>query len=304
MGNPAHISTLQRANLKVIEMQHTPDTSRLLSRVLSRPAFTAIAKGENPERVFKSIYESGLVTPGLSINALYKMAFDVLHSNYRNEYIYKSAIANKIIFGRHSPRTASLSIELQVAKSIVDTAIFNGTSTAYEIKTEFDTPRRLATQTPDYLKAFDQVYIVTHPDFVNMHSQQIDERVGLISLDKKDVLRVIKPAISNKDNIDPRTVFRILRRDEYVSIIERARGEKIDLPNGLISSYCEENFITLSKELIHAEFVSAMRKRTTQNHTMDFIKALPKHLRVLGYSAQLSTPQKKRILEKLDIQLE
>lgn len=281
-------------------MQYTPEINRLFSRVLSRPAFTAIAKGESPERVFKTIYESGIIKPGLSINALYKMAFDALHSNYRNEYIYKSAITNKIIFGRHSPRTASLLIEQQVGKSIVDTAIFNGTSTAYEIKTEFDTPRRLATQTPDYLKVFDNVYIVTHPDFVNSHAQQIDDRVGILSLDRKDVIRTIRPAISNRENTDPRTIFRILRREEYVSILERITGKKINLPNGLISSHCEEAFITLNREVIHAEFVSAMRRRTTQQSTLDFVTALPRHLRVLGYSAQLSTPQKKRILEKLD----
>ena len=288
---------------KVIEMQQKAEINRLLSRVLSRPVFTAIAKGESPQRVFKSIYETGVVSPELPMAELFEVAFDALHADYRNEYVYKTAIANKIVFGRHSPRTASLLIELQVGKSIVDAAMFNGTSTAYEIKTEFDTPRRLLTQTPDYLRAFDKVYIVTHPDYINMHAQAIDERVGILSLDKKDVIRVIKPAVSNKENVDPKTVFRILRREEYVSIIEKITGRKINLPNGVVSSYCETVFAGFDKETIHAEFVSAMRLRTTQRSTVDFIMALPKHLRVLGYSAQLSTPQKKKILEKLDVKL-
>jgi hypothetical protein len=61
---------------------------------------------------------------------------DELNRQYRCEYVYKAAIASRIVFGRHSPSTASLAIELNVAGSIVDCAVFNGTSTVYEIKTQ------------------------------------------------------------------------------------------------------------------------------------------------------------------------
>lgn len=290
-------------NLKVIEMQYNPETNRLLSRALSRPVFTALARGEDTKNIFKGLYDANLIPSDKTLDDLFKLAYDNSHSNYRNEYVYKSAIVNKIIFGRHSPRTASLLIELPVGKSIVDAAVFNGTSTAYEVKTEFDSPRRLATQTPDYLKVFDQVYIVTHPDFAKNYISEIDERVGILSLDTKDRIKTIRAAVQNRANTDPKTTFRTLRRNEYVSALESITGEKISLPNGIISNHCEKIFTSLSQETIHNIFVSAMRKRTTDIDTINFVSALPKHLRVLGYSAQLSTPQRKRVLDRLNNKL-
>ncbi|MBA1734104.1 sce7726 family protein, partial [Escherichia coli] len=87
----------------------------------------------------------------ISLRDLFTSLYDFLRLNYRNEYVYKTALVNKIIFGKHSPKTSSSSIELPIKNSIVDVAVFNGTSTAYEIKTEYDSPKRLITQAPDYL---------------------------------------------------------------------------------------------------------------------------------------------------------
>jgi len=97
-----------------------------------------------------------------SLASLFDSAWRAMRCAYRNEFVYKTENANRIVFGRHSPNTASLYVELPVGRSIVDVAVFNGTSTAYEIKTEFDTPRRLTTQTSDHLTAFDRVCLVTH----------------------------------------------------------------------------------------------------------------------------------------------
>lgn len=277
------------------------ETSRILARALSRPAFTAIARGEAPERVFKFLYDAEVVKPGSSLASLFEIAYTTLHKNYRNEYIYKTAIANKVVFGRHSPRTAALSVELPVGKSIVDVAIFNGTSTAYEIKTAFDSPRRLATQTPDYLKAFDKVNVVAHPDFAQAYADQVDDRVGILTIDTKDRIRVVRPALSNLENLSSEAIFKILRRDEYVSALERLLKIRINLPNGLVHGFCEQLFSSVSREDAHRVFVSAMRNRTINKEAIDFISALPRHLRVLGYSAPLSRPQRKRILETLSL---
>ncbi|MCY1282688.1 hypothetical protein D9M69_345050 [compost metagenome] len=287
--------------MTTLTQQQDIENTRLLARTLSRPIFMALARGEEPQRIFKHLYDARVFTAQRTAREIFESAYNKLRSEYRNEYIYKTAIANKIVFGRHSPRTASISIELPVGKSIVDAAIFNGTSTAYEIKTAFDSPKRLATQTPDYLKAFDKVYIVTHPDFARNYIEHIDERVGILTLDKNDRIRTTRAAKENKENIDTRTIFRILRREEYVSALEKKLRTKINIPNGLISSYCEELFKKLSKGEAHRIFISSMRNRTIDEETVDFISALPMHLRVLGYSTPLSRPQRRKVLEALSL---
>ncbi|MFC0130959.1 sce7726 family protein [Massilia eurypsychrophila] len=113
---------------------------------------------------------------------MFELAWESLSDSYRNEYVYKNELATRLIFKRHSPRTAGFQVELGVGRSIVDVAVANGTSTAYEIKTEFDSARRLASQTSDYLNVFDKVYVVTHPSHVARYEKELDSRVGLIVL--------------------------------------------------------------------------------------------------------------------------
>ncbi|MDM6752243.1 sce7726 family protein, partial [Escherichia coli] len=103
--------------------------------------------------------------------------------------------------------------ELPIKNSIVDVAVFNGTSTAYEIKTEYDSPKRLITQAPDYLDVFDKVYIVTHPEYASKYCDLNLPRVGVMVLNKKDQLSVIKEADSNIDYIKSDSLFSVLRKE-------------------------------------------------------------------------------------------
>ena len=276
------------------------DRCRIFARVLSRPTFAALAAGQPPERVFSFLRAAGEYRRGQTVASVYETAFDLLSKSYRNEYVYKAAIADRIVFGRHSPRTSSLAVELPVGRSIVDVAVFNGTSTAYEIKTEFDSPKRLVTQTPDYLRAFERVFVVTHPASVARYEAACDPRVGLLALEARGRLRLVREAGSNAEHVEPRVQFRMLRRSEYVLALQALTGEPIDLPNGLVAGHCEKLFTDLPREVAHREFVAALRSRTTSAADADFLTSLPTHLRVLGFSSQLSSPQRSRILSLLD----
>lgn len=52
--------------------------------------------------------------------------------------------------------------EFWVDMSKADSVVLNGTSTVYEIKTEFDNLSRLPQQLTDYSKVFDHINVVTH----------------------------------------------------------------------------------------------------------------------------------------------
>ncbi|RYC25344.1 hypothetical protein EU971_15375 [Yersinia pseudotuberculosis] len=272
----------------------------ICAKTFRRSFFTSLAKGEDVNHMFLAFKDLFINDGDARVRDVFDFFFNFLRKNYRNEYVYKTAIVNKIIFGRHSPKTSSSAIELPVNNSIVDVAIFNGNSTAYEIKTEFDTPKRLATQTIDYLDVFDKVYIVTHPKFVDKYCSLNVPNVGVISLSKKDTLKIEKEAVSNINNIKLDKVFNILRKDEYVRIVEDYTSSKLSMPNGLIYNFCKEVFISMPLGVANTYFVSAMRKRATDKDFIDYLYSLPACLRALGYATPLSKKQKDYIVNLMD----
>ena len=276
------------------------DRSRLLARIFTRPVLEGIARRGCADEVAFQLRKLKVGTAEQkTVGARLDAGFAELSQRYRCEYVYKAAIASRIVFGRHSPRTASLAIELNVAGSIVDCAVFNGTSTAYEIKTEFDSPARLTTQTPAYLQAFDCVNLVTHPELVRKYQAVLDARVGIYSLNADNSLSQWRPAVPDVNRIQPEVVFRMLRRAEHMAAVAEHFGPQPSLPNGLVDAHSAALFAQLSCAQAHKVLVDAMRARTTDSESVDYLRALPASLRALGYATPLSAPQRRRLLTAL-----
>lgn len=277
------------------------ERSRLISRFFSRPVVEDIARRGTARHVAKALTGLGVLPArsGAPIAELFDASLAVLGQKYRCEYVYKSAIASRIAFGRHSPRTSSLAIELGVAGSIVDAAIFKGTSTAYEIKTEYDSHRRLRTQTSAYLRAFDRVYVVTHPAAAERYASLVDDRVGILCLTGRGSLREVRSAVSDSSRIEPAIAFRMLRRQEYMDAVHEHFGLQPSMPNGRISQHYQAMFCRLTSMQAHGALVAAMRARATDRDAVRFIAALPASLRVLAYATPLSRPRRQRLLDAL-----
>lgn len=77
--------------------------------------------------------------------------------HYPNETSIKSTFINNILL--KTKNHVSI-FELNVGKSRLDLCKINGTSVAYEIKTDLDTPKRLTQQMNDYFQVFDEVYLI------------------------------------------------------------------------------------------------------------------------------------------------
>jgi hypothetical protein len=76
---------------------------------------------------------------------------------YPNETSVKSTFINNVLF--KASNHVSI-FELNVGKSRLDLCKINGISTAYEIKTDLDTPTRLKQQMKDYFQVFEKVYLI------------------------------------------------------------------------------------------------------------------------------------------------
>lgn len=272
-----------------------------LSALFTRPNFKRLSQSDDATEVLRDVlgWQELARFSGKTVAEIYDSAWMVLRKFYRNEYVYKNEVANRIVFGRHKPRTAGLHVELPVAGSIADLAIYNGTSTAYEIKTDLDSAARLPAQSQSYLQAFDKVYIVVSEKNLHKYQSNLHQDVGLFVLAKSGSLREIKKASSNINNINHLAMYQCLRQAEKVNVAEIISGQKINLPNGLIYQHCLSLFEKVSVETAHHLYVEQMKARKTDIKTQKFVKSLPRSLRVLGYATPLSEKKRELLTIKL-----
>lgn len=74
-------------------------------------------------------------------------------------------------------------------------------------------------------------------------------------------MSVIKEADSNIDYIKSDSLFSVLRKEEFLAIIEDYTSTKINMPNGLVYEYCKEIFMQMPLNIANKYFISAMKKR-------------------------------------------
>ena len=126
-----------------------------------------------------------------------RYAYAELCEKYRSEYIYKNTLITDLL-RKYGTKDSIFINEFRVGNSVADMVLFNGTSKAFEIKTELDSDKRLNTQLSDYSKIFRESYIVIHESMLNKY--KIADTVGVISLSvekRKLKLTEIRKAVEN-----------------------------------------------------------------------------------------------------------
>jgi hypothetical protein len=223
-------------------MISTQDFNRSISQLFSNPVYKEIAQtGTSNYFVSKVIKYKRELTDGkqVCIKQIIQNAYNYLSHNYRNEYLYKNLIANKILLGRHSLRTATMLNEFKVAGSIADIVILNGTSTVYEIKTELDSAEKLQKQIEDYKKAFAKVYIVTHHSLASRYLKMRNiDYVGLLCLTDRSNFAVLKEAEVDISRLQSEVMLKCLRKDEYSALIKQHFGSLPEVSNILFFKEC------------------------------------------------------------------
>lgn len=265
-------------------------------RFFTRATFRDISNGYVPSMRELGIDSSSKKTANKNlVSVAVDNAYALLRSEHRCEYVYKNEIVSRVIFGRHSPKTASFCGELAVGSSVADVVVFNGTSTVYEIKTELDSLKRLPTQLNDYVRAFDRIHVVTHEAAVDAVLNIAPKCVGVFILGREGKISQVRESISNKANIDPAVLFGCLRRGEYLSILERTHGWTGKVTPAKLVAEARGRFVELSPEVAHTETTLEMRKRTTDSQSAGFVESLPYSLRALGLSQPLSLVARARV---------
>lgn len=271
-----------------------------LAQLFSAPVLTSLCAGQPPEFMRYVLRHSGYeAVADATLGQMFEDLYDLLLRNYRCEYIYKNALANKILLGRHAPTTSTLLTEFGVGSCKADVVILNGTSSVYEIKTELDSLDRLDTQIATYLKTFDNVFVVTHQSQLDKLSRALDERAGIILLTERYTLQTVREASSNKASVDAGIIFDSLRQAEYCRLVKDNFGFVPDVPNTMIYRACRDLVTTLDPVVVHTGMVNILKRRSSGHILKELIKDIPRSLRLLYAANRITAKQHTNFLSTL-----
>lgn len=202
---------------------------------------------------------------------------------YRNEFIYKNEIVNKILLGRHSLNTTTILNEFRIGKSIADLVMLNGTSVVYEIKTEYDSPERLLSQINEYRKSFLNVVVVTHHSVEKKYKEFLLKNglknIGLIVLTSRNTLRPEIEPIEDSSYLDITYMFKCLRKNEYCNLIKDYFGYVPNVSNTKLFRVCLELAKKMDKEEFHDRMYSLLKSRTINEKKMVSSQEVPSFLK-------------------------
>lgn len=246
-------------------------------------------------------YNSGLlkkIGTSITLGNFLDLIFYFLLKNYRNEYVYKNVIANKILLGKHSLSTSQMLTEFRIGKNKADVVIINGSSTVYEIKSEYDSFARLDKQIQSYIMAFEYVNIITSPSQVERIRNLLPDNIGILSFTKRNTISTIRAPKSNLENINLDLLFDSLRRNEYLHIIGEFYGHIPNVPNTKIHQVSKKLYLNIPLvDAIHLTN-NVLKYRNNSNSLNDYIDRVP--YSIVAYILGIGN-RKDRIKKIIDI---
>ncbi|MDA4846817.1 sce7726 family protein [Hoeflea poritis] len=268
------------------------------TRLFSAAVFHQMAqKGKSPifARLVKEIGRERLCS-AVSVSDAFDAALQsITVPGSRSEYVYKNAIAKKILLGRHSLRTAAMLTEVRVEGSKADVVVLNGTSTVYEIKSERDSLKRLPNQLDSYLRAFASVNVITSEAHLDCTLDIAPSEVGLLVLNRQGKISQIRDAVDCPERINPATLFETLRIQEACQVLSGLGVAVPQVPNTERFGVVQELFERQKPVELHEGVIAVLRQSRTQLGLQKFLSNLPYSLQ----AAALSTPIRKGDQDRL-----
>ena len=264
--------------------------NRYLAQFFSSSVITELVQKKPSPFFDEIILNSGLlksISGEITYGDIFELVYEHLSKTYRNEYVYKNAIANKILLVRHSLRTSFMLTEFRVSNCKADAVVLNGTSHVYEIKSELDSLDRLNSQICAYKKAFDNVHIIAAPVQIKKIRECVGDNVGLMQLGENGTIQTIREAVSGKDNVDQGVIFDSLRKSEYQDILLDKFGLFPIVPNTESYDVHKKLFCELKPAEAHDYMVKALKNRGNCSLLQGFILKAPMQFKALALNSGL-----------------
>ncbi|ETF06947.1 hypothetical protein DMX04_23450 [Pseudomonas koreensis] len=270
-----------------------------VAKIFSSKEINAVARGDFDFllKVASDIYE--LLGDVFSVSDVFQESFKVLRSGYKFEYYIKNLIVEKILIGRYSLNTATLLNEFRVGENKADSVILNGSSTCYEIKSEFDGLGRLSDQLNSYLRIFDKVNVVVGDGHLSKVEKRIPQCVGILALSKRHGFTEVRPALQASESVDVDILMASLRRHEYLALVQELYGDIPSAPNTKIYEECRIALEGADSDKLRSAFCKVLK--ATRKIDRSYIEGLPVSLLAAGIEYRISAADKVGLLENLNL---
>lgn len=263
------------------------DRLRSYSSVFSRSVFTRLVKFGDYSTInlVCRTYDKDTLSPNTTYRDYLDLMYLSMVANYRSEYVFKNALVNKILSLNRS-RNITVFNEFRVGESIADVATFNGKSCVYEIKTALDSPKRLAGQSEDYFKFFQECYLVIPRNQLEAYLPCIDERMGVITINEyrgNTTVSRFRKATTLIDNMDVDVLMKVLWIQEYENIVKKFFGKLPDVGYFDMYDACREQLRLIPVNKLSEMAVEVIKKRKKNDEVTE--GQVPRHLNTLDQTA-------------------
>ncbi len=195
-----------------------------------------------------------------------KYVYQILETNYQNEYIFKNSFLNEWLIAEIGHNKTKVFNEFRIGNAIADLVMFNGKSKVFEIKTDFDSSKRLSLQIENYRKAFNQIFLIVPESKISIYNK-FDESIGLITFNHKDKterFKLQRDAIINYE-VDSDTIMNVLHSNEYKSLVSSFYGELPVITSFNQFNICRELIKKIPNLELNTKFIELMKNRNLEN---------------------------------------
>ena len=256
----------------------------MINKIFTVPYFDRIISENNALESFSKCVKRYIKIEDVTVGEAISKIYHFMDCEYRNEYFYKNTILNQLLVRKHDLYNTAALTELPVGDSKADLIMINGHGIVYEIKTDLDNLIRLQNQINDYYKVFSYVYVVVGSKQLS-HVERFleDQKVGIYELTVNGKLICRKNAFCNKDNLSYQTMFQVLRKKEFESILLKHFHRLPEVNNFEYYRECLKwleriNIITLQKDVMQC-----LKARTLMLVENKFEERVPYELRFYAY---------------------
>lgn len=215
--------------------------------------------------------------------------YQLLKTDYCNEYVYKNTIVNRLLLEKYDLNVTTMLDEFNIGRSIADMILINGEPVLYEIKTALDNTERLPSQIEDYKKAVSRIYLVVSSEKVAcILNKYHSTNVGVYEF--TDDHRLVERRKAKLDNrfLDHLVLFKLLRKEEYLEIVNSHFGFLPDVPNTKIFSEC--SMLIRSIDLVQFQKMVFGQLKKRRLKCPDYLRSesTPYELKYACYTLNLS----------------
>ena len=204
---------------------------------------------------------------------VFEIAFRHLQVNYPDEYVLKNAL---LTWKRELGNTDYLRTEAWMTETRLDVmAVSKVSSTAYEIKSRFDSTHRLARQIKAYSEVFEFVVLVCESEHSSKFLNHVPRYVGLTVVNSDGTIEVERPPTKHMKNLNRYQMLNQMLKAERIDFIKRNRPSQKYVVGSNYKYTSFEIAKEMSLETVSEELRYQVHKRTKPLRHLRFLFDLP-----------------------------